>query len=52
MIVEIAPIKTDSSGKRICICPICDNEIILADDELAGDTILCDICENPIELID
>lgn len=50
--MEDVKITINDAGQRVAICPICDNEVILADDELAGDIILCDLCEIDIKLIE
>ena len=50
--MEDSKITIDAAGRRITICPICNDEILLADDELAGDTVMCDLCETPLMLID
>lgn len=38
------------NGQRVTKCPICDEEIILEDDEVEGDTILCLMCNTPLKL--
>lgn len=50
--MEDVKITINDAGQRVAICPICDNEVILADDELAGDIILCDLCEIDIKLVE
>lgn len=50
--MEDVKITINDAGQRVAICPICDNEVILADDELAGDIILCDLCEINIKLVE
>lgn len=50
--MEDAYIKINDAGERIVICPICGEEILLEDDETAGDTIFCDLCETTIKLFD
>lgn len=50
--MEEAKITNDFSGKRIAICPICGQEILLADDEFVGDSVWCDLCDTPIKLIE
>ena len=49
--MEDVKITINYAGQRIAICPICDNEVILADDELVGDTVLCELCDTPLKLI-
>lgn len=50
--MEDVKITINESGQRIAICPICEEEILLADDELIGDTILCELCDTPLKLIE
>ena len=50
--MEDVKIIIDGAGHRIAICPICEEEIRLADDELVGDTILCELCDTPLKLIE
>lgn len=50
--MEDAYIKINDAGERIVICPICEEEILLADNELAGDVISCELCDTPIKLFD
>ena len=50
--MEDVNITIDSAGRRVAICPICGEEIFLADDELVGDTILCELCDTPLKLIE
>lgn len=50
--MEDVKITIDSAGRRVAICPICEEEILLADDELAGDAILCELCDTPLKLVD
>lgn len=49
--MEDVEITINESGQRIAICPICEEEILLADDKLIGDTILCELCNTPLKLI-
>ena len=49
--MEDAYIELNDCGERIVICPICEEEILLADNELAGDTILCELCNTPLKLL-
>lgn len=49
--MEDVNITIDSAGRRVAICPICEEEILLADDELSGDTILCELCNTPLKLL-
>lgn len=50
--MEEAKITEDFNGRRIVICPICGEEILLADDEIVGDSVWCDLCDTPIKLIE
>ena len=50
--MEDVKITIDSAGHRIVTCPICDEEIRIADDELIGDTILCEICDTPLKIVE
>ncbi len=50
--MEDVNITIDSAGRRVAICPICGEEIFLADDELADDTIWCELCDTPLKLVD
>ena len=50
--MEDAYIEISDCGERIVICPICGEEIFLADNELAGDVISCELCDTPIKLFD
>lgn len=50
--MEDVKITIDDAGHRIAICPICEEEIRLADDEIVGDTILCELCDTPLKLIE
>jgi hypothetical protein len=45
-------ITLNEAGQRVAICPICEEEILLADDELIGDTVLCELCDTPLKLIE
>jgi formylmethanofuran dehydrogenase subunit E len=49
--MEDVAITLNEAGQRIAICPICEEEILLADDELIGDTILCELCNTLLKLI-
>lgn len=49
--MEDVKITINEVGQRIAICPICEEEILLADDELIGNTILCELCDTPLKLI-
>ena len=49
--MEDVKITINDAGQRIAICPICEEEILLADDELIGDTVLCELCNTPLKLI-
>lgn len=49
--MEDVEITLNEAGQRIVICPICEEEILLADDDLIGDTILCELCDTPLKLI-
>lgn len=50
--MEDVKITIDARGHRIVICPICEEEIEIADDELVGDTILCELCDTPLKIVD
>lgn len=50
--MEDVKIIINDAGHRVVICPICEEEIRLADDELVGDTILCELCDTPLKLIE
>lgn len=50
--MEDVKIIIDGRGHRIVICPICEEEIEIADDELVGDTILCELCDTPLKIVD
>lgn len=50
--MEDAKIIINDAGHRVVICPICEEEILLADYELAGDVISCELCDTPIKLFD
>ena len=50
--MEDTYIEINDNGERIIYCPICGEEILLEDDETAGDTIFCDLCETTIKLFD
>ena len=50
--MEDVKIIIDARGHRIVICPICEEEIEIADDELVGDTILCELCDTPLKIIE
>lgn len=49
--MEDSKITIGYAGSRITICPICGQEIILAEDELVGDTVICDLCDTVLKLI-
>ena len=50
--MEDSKIEVNEAGQRITICPICGDEIILRDDEIAGDTTYCELCDTPLKLIE
>ena len=50
--MEDSKITINYAGQRIATYPICGEEILIADDELVGDTIMCDLCDTPIKLIE
>lgn len=50
--MEDSKIEVNEAGQRITICPICGEEIILEDGEIAGDTTYCELCDTPLMLID
>ena len=50
--MEDSEIIINDAGHRVVICPICEDEIRLEDDETAGDTILCELCDTPLKLIE
>ena len=52
LFMEDVEITINDAGQRVAICPICEEEILLADDELIGDTILCELCNTPLKLIE
>lgn len=49
--MEDVKIEIDNNGRRFVTCPICYDEIDIDDDELAGDTILCELCDTPLKLM-
>lgn len=49
--MEDVKIYTDNAEHRIVQCPICGEEMFLEDDELIGDTVLCEMCDTPLKLI-
>lgn len=51
LFMEDVEITINEVGQRIVICPICEEEILLADDELIGDTVLCELCDTPLKLM-
>ena len=50
--MEDAKITIDSAGHRIVICPVCEEEIQIADNELAGDVVLCELCDTPLYIVE
>lgn len=50
--MEDVKITITDAGHRVVICPICEDEIRLEDDETVGDTILCGLCDTPLKLIE
>lgn len=50
--MEDVKITIDSAGRRVVICPICDEEVFLADNELVGDIVLCELCDTPLKLVE
>lgn len=50
--MEDSEIIINDAGHRVVICPICEDEIRLEDDETVGDTILCGLCDTPIKLVE
>ena len=50
--MEDVEITINNAGYRVVICPICEDEIRLEDDETVGDTILCGLCDTPLKLIE
>lgn len=50
--MEDSKIEVNEAGQRITICPICGEEILLADDEIAADSTWCELCNTPLNLID
>lgn len=50
--MEDSKIKINSLGLRITICPICGEEILLSYDEGDGDTVLCELCNTPLKLVE
>lgn len=50
--MEDVNITINNAGQRIVICPICEEELHLADDELVGDIVMCELCNTALKLID
>lgn len=50
--MEDVKIILNNAGHRVVICPICKEEVLLADDELIGDTVLCELCDTPLKIIE
>lgn len=50
--MEDVKIYIDNAEHRIVRCPICDEEMFLEDDELVGDTVLCEMCSTPLKIIE
>lgn len=50
--MEDVKIYTDNAEHRIVQCPICGEEMFLEDDELIGDTVLCEMCNTPLKIIE
>ena len=48
--MEDSVIIFNHAGQRVTNCPICGEEIILEDDEVEGDTVLCLMCNTPLKL--
>lgn len=50
--MEDVEITINEAGQRIAICPICGEEILLSYDEIDGDTILCELCNTYLKLVE
>ena len=50
--MEDVTIKLNPVGLRVIICPICENEIFLTHDESVNDTILCELCDTPLKIVE
>lgn len=50
--MEDVKIYTDNAEHRIVQCLICGEEMFLEDDELIGDTVLCEMCNTPLKIIE
>ena len=50
--MEDVKIAIDNAEHRIVKCPICGEEMFLEDDELVGDTVLCEMCNTPLKIIE
>ena len=50
--MEDSVIIFNHAGQRVTNCPICGEEIILADNEIAGDSTWSELCNTPLNLID
>ena len=48
--MEDSVIIFNHAGQRVTNCPICGEEIILENDEVEGDTVLCVMCNTPLKL--
>lgn len=50
--MEDAYIEISDFGERFIYCPICGEELLIEDNEVAGDIIVCDFCETSIKLFE
>lgn len=50
--MEDVKIILNNTGHRVVICPICEEEVLLANDELIGDIVLCELCDTPLKIIE
>ena len=52
LFMEEVKITIDNRGRRIVVCPICDEEVELEDTELVDDTVICEWCGTGLLIID
>ena len=50
--MEDVKIYRDNAEHRIVQCPICEEEMFLEDNEFVGDTILCELCDTPLKIVE